>query len=615
MKQKSILQKIFILTVVLAFVLNLFSLPMLAEDLSVQKTWSPTDGYIQNRIPGIIAAADGSLLVYWEARATESDTGGTTIEVWRSTDNGATFTNVQTFGDGSNTKYSNPVMAVDQENTVHLLYVSDTGSDGVYHLTSKDHGLTWSGPVNIIDAFEKETIGWDMVNLGPGHGICLQNGEYRGRLIFSVWCHTITYDVYTLYSDDNGKTWQLGESAEGNYDETAIAELSDGSVMLNSRQYSVPYDTTAEEYKDHSRPASESEAYRYITVSDTGIGGWSDTRMDTNLKNPSIQGSVYSTTVNDQYVLLYSGCDSTKQRENLSVRCSYDDGKSWSNPIVIESSAALYSDLVIINGTVYVIYESNPTKNLYLTSFSLTKFESSSTVSWVGKGTETEPYLLECMQDLEKLCDSEFDYIDTYFKLCFDPDFSTVTDWKGIGNQVAFAGTFDGNGHTVINDLNDCSFAEVTNQENIINLNYKTNVFSDKNYAQIGNTEDFRIRFVTELNCAPELLSEVGFEVKIVYCGKTANEVLKSSVVYTSLSGGNETYTPETGLYFIACGIEGIPTDNIVSFTVRPFVTVEDENFYENTSVVDVFNHDIAFGIVSTTGDCIYESWNKINFN
>ena len=427
----------------LVFVLNLFSFPVLAADLRAQQTWSPASGYVQNRILGMIAAADGSLLVYWEARkSNESDTEHTVIEVWRSTDSGTSFTKVKTLGDGQTTKYTNPVMVVDQERTVDLLYVSATGSDGVYHMTSTDNGANWSTPVNIIDAFEKDRIGWRMVNLRPGHGICLQNGEHAGRLIFSAWCYTRTFDVYTLYSDDNGETWQLGECAEGNYDETAIAELSDGSVMLNSRQFTISYnDPRKDEYPSY--PESADYAYRYITVSDTGIGGWSDTRMDTALQNPSVEGSMYSATVNGRHVLLYAGCDSKTARENLSVRCSYDDGKSWSSPIRIASLAS-YSDLVIVGQTVYVIYESWPEEELYLTSFSWSEFEAPSTVSWVGKGTEAEPYLLERMQDLEILCNSEQAYANTCFKLCFDPDFSAVSASAAAACNLFAANSIDG---------------------------------------------------------------------------------------------------------------------------------------------------------------------------
>ena len=172
---------------------SLFGMSISAKDIGVLQKWSPSDGYVLNRIPGIIAAADGSLLVYWEARTSKkNDTEPADIEVWRTADNGASFTRILTLGDMETTKYTNPVMVVDQEQTVHLLYASKTGADGVYHTVSKDHGQTWSAPINIIDAFQREAIGWDMVNLGPGHGICLKNGAFKGRLLFRAWCHTET---------------------------------------------------------------------------------------------------------------------------------------------------------------------------------------------------------------------------------------------------------------------------------------------------------------------------------------------------------------------------------------------------------------------------------------
>ena len=138
--------------------------------------------------------------------------------------------------------------------------------------------------------------------------------------------------------------------------------------MLNSRQYGVPYDVPAHLFIHETRPTSAAEAYRCITVSDTGIGGWSDMSMDTALQNPAVQGSLCSTIVNGRHVLLYSGCDSKTARVNLSVRWSVDDGKTWSLPIRIVNQAA-YSDLVVVNNTVYVIYESQPNQDLYLVAF------------------------------------------------------------------------------------------------------------------------------------------------------------------------------------------------------------------------------------------------------
>ncbi len=38
-----------------------------------------------------------------------------------------------------------------------------------------------------------------------------------------------------IYSDDHGKTWQAGGKAPTSPNETQVAELADGSLMLNAR--------------------------------------------------------------------------------------------------------------------------------------------------------------------------------------------------------------------------------------------------------------------------------------------------------------------------------------------------------------------------------------------
>ena len=72
---------------------------------------------------------------------------------------------------------------------------------------------------------------------------------------------------------------------------------------------------------------------------------------------------------------------------------------------------------------------------------------------WTGSGTEADPYVITTETGLNKLAtdvNSGTVYSDTYFKLGAS---ITVTDWTPIGQKGSdnkFAGTFDGNGQTVI---------------------------------------------------------------------------------------------------------------------------------------------------------------------
>ena len=116
---------------------------------------------------------------------------------------------------------------------------------------------------------------------------------------------------------------------------------------------------------------------------------------------------------------------------------------------------------------------------------------------------------------------------------------------------------------------------------------------------------------MTELKCAPELLSEAGFEVTVVYRGKTANDTLKTSVVYTRLNGDGKVYTPETGLYFLACGINEIPTDDVVPFVFRPYViTKNTTKLFGTETSLNAFDFKIIDGlVVSNQNECNYVSW------
>jgi sialidase-1 len=42
---------------------------------------------------------------------------------------------------------------------------------------------------------------------------------------------------HVIYSDDRGETWKIGGIAEDKTNESVVAELKDGSLLLNMRSY------------------------------------------------------------------------------------------------------------------------------------------------------------------------------------------------------------------------------------------------------------------------------------------------------------------------------------------------------------------------------------------
>src|SRR5699024_5713877 len=77
---------------------------------------------------------------------------------------------------------------------------------------------------------EKE---WHIVFNGPGRGITMENGT----LVFAgqYWDENGMPHSTIIYSEDHGKTWQIGTGAKPNTTEAQVVQLSDGTLMLNMR--------------------------------------------------------------------------------------------------------------------------------------------------------------------------------------------------------------------------------------------------------------------------------------------------------------------------------------------------------------------------------------------
>jgi sialidase-1 len=216
-----------------------------------------------------------------------------------------------------------------------------------------------------------------------------------GRLLVPVWLSTSGSHrpsiTATIYSDDHGRTWQRSEIAVPNTpewinpNETCAEELSDGKVMLNVR--------------------SESKANRrLITLSPDGAADWSKPEFVDALLEPICFGSMTrlsSTKAGGKNRLLFSnphnltradGKDTPglpRDRKNVSVSLSYDEGKTWPVIKTVEPGFSGYSDLAAMNdGTILLFYERGSTdgKNHYKTGL-LTVARMN--LEWLTDGSDT----------------------------------------------------------------------------------------------------------------------------------------------------------------------------------------------------------------------------------
>lgn len=347
-----------------------------------------TAGYKLYRIPGVVVTAKGTVLAYCEARKSDrGDWGHIDILLRRSTDGGKTWGDAKSIADVPGPKaknpvalaqklaepgavtYNNPVMIADRSGAVHLLFCLEYMR--CFYSRSDDDGVSWSAATEItasaFDPFKKE-YDWKVLATGPGHGIQLKGG----RLVVPVWLSLGTGGhahrpsvVATIYSDDGGKSWKGGDicvshTAEWvNPNESAVAELPDGRVVLNAR--------------------SESKANRrLVTFSKDGATGWTKPAFDDALLEPICMGSLLSLPGG---ALLFSNPDNLERtnakqppapgtgrdRKNLTVRLSDDGGKTWAAKRSVEAGMSAYSDLgVLPDGTVLLLYErGGPTRASY----------------------------------------------------------------------------------------------------------------------------------------------------------------------------------------------------------------------------------------------------------
>lgn len=332
------------------------------------------EGYACYRIPALIRAKDGTLIAFAEARKNScSDTGDIDLVMKRSSDNGQTWGPLEKiWDDGANT-CGNPAPVLDETTgTIHLLLTWNHGSDDigeinantgidtrrVYISSSNDHGATWSAPQEITSSTKRPEWGWYAT--GPCHGIQLKSGPQAGRLL--IPCDYIEIGTrrsfsHVIYSDDHGATWQIGGiSPSDGANESTMAELSDGRLMLNMR---------------NSGPG------RYVAIStDAGLS-WQNMRRDATLTEPVCQASLLSAAMSSHNQLFFSNPASTR-REKMTIRWSTDDGTTWAKKYEVYAGPSAYSDLVQISDTeVAVLFEGGKTSPYTGLSFeivSLTEF-------------------------------------------------------------------------------------------------------------------------------------------------------------------------------------------------------------------------------------------------
>jgi len=334
-----------------------FAGPLMQKALFVQGQ----GGYNNYRIPALLTTQAGTLLAFCEGRE-GGDSSDIDLLVRRSEDGGRTWTPKQVVWDQGRNVCGNPCPVQDRDTGIIwlLLTWNDSTDSGkklhngtakdtrrVYVCSSENDGRTWSEPIEITATTKKKNWWWYAT--GPGVGIQLRQGSHKGRLV--IPCdHTDKngHASHIIYSDDHGKRWQLGGSVYGGCNECQVVELADGRLMLNMRMQ------------------RNSQGKRGIATSKDGGETWSKFKLDQTLIEPVCQASFLRYTLasnNGKNRLLFSNPASATNRVNMTVRLSYDEGRTWPVSKLLHDGPSAYSCLAVLpDGDIGCLYEGGETR-------------------------------------------------------------------------------------------------------------------------------------------------------------------------------------------------------------------------------------------------------------
>jgi sialidase-1 len=312
---------------------------------------SGEDGYHTYRIPALVVTNKGTLLAFCEGRKTgRADHGDIDLLVKRSFDNGRIWTPQQVvYEEGGTSKITigNPAPVVDRfTGTVWLAFCRENKDVFITH--SVDDGATWTKPKNITRAVKDRD--WSWYATGPGNGIQLRRGAHKGRLLIPCdhylgggqrdW--KARGRSHVIYSDDHGETWQAGEATTNAMNECTAVELEDGRVMLNMRCY-------------------RGKHRRAVALSGDGGLTWSDCKDDETLVEPVCQASILRYSWKEEHGksrILFSNPAHTT-RNKMTVRVSYDEGKTWPKSRRVYLGPSAYSNLARLeNGEIGLLFEA-----------------------------------------------------------------------------------------------------------------------------------------------------------------------------------------------------------------------------------------------------------------